>query len=208
MGKRKVEMKKIEDRQALQVTFSKRKKGLFKKAYELSILTGVNLVVVAFSPAGRPFYFGDEGLIHRYHQGETNMIPKTVEDENFCLDKIDLDQCSVVANREEQEANAAKAASEEQLTECHQTQQLLHDIETLMATDQEEISPESEVDGVALTQRVHELERSLIGTDQEGVSPASEFDGMSSSEPSASSEDFFDDLPPLDVPDYFLGFQT
>ncbi|XP_068649046.1 agamous-like MADS-box protein AGL13 [Aristolochia californica] len=147
MGKRKVEMKKMEDRQALQVTFSKRKKGLFKKAQELSLLTGVQLLVVAFSPAGRPFSFGDEGLIHRFLQGETNMIPKTVEDEHFCLDKIDLEQCNIVANREEQEANAAT----EQLTEWHQTLQCLNDIETLMANDQEGISPESEVDRVSLT---------------------------------------------------------
>ncbi|XP_068667667.1 MADS-box protein AGL24-like [Aristolochia californica] len=111
MGKRKPEMKKIENRQALQVTFSKRKKGLFKKADQLPILTGTSVLVVAFSPAGRPFVFGDEGLMQHYFEGETN-FPKAVEDEeHLSLDNINLEQCSgdelelLVANLEEEEAN-------------------------------------------------------------------------------------------------------
>ncbi|XP_058211396.1 agamous-like MADS-box protein AGL61 [Rhododendron vialii] len=41
------------------VTFSKRRKGLFKKAHELHCLTGTDIAVVAFSPAGHPFTHGE-----------------------------------------------------------------------------------------------------------------------------------------------------
>ena len=61
-GRQKIEMKKIEDADALQVTFSKRRSGLFKKASELSTLCGAELAIVVHSPAGRPFTFGQPGV--------------------------------------------------------------------------------------------------------------------------------------------------
>ncbi|KAK3036633.1 hypothetical protein RJ639_030202 [Escallonia herrerae] len=40
------------------VTFSKRRKGLFKKADELHSKTGANVAVLVFSAAGRPYPHG------------------------------------------------------------------------------------------------------------------------------------------------------
>lgn len=57
-GRKKLEMKKIPGESALQVTFSKRKTGIFNKASEISIMCGVDLLVVIFSPGGRPYIFG------------------------------------------------------------------------------------------------------------------------------------------------------
>ena len=61
-GHQRIEMKKIEKRSQLQVTFSKRRAGLFKKAGELSILCGVNVAVIAVSPAGKVFSFGSPSV--------------------------------------------------------------------------------------------------------------------------------------------------
>ncbi|KAK1300311.1 Agamous-like MADS-box protein AGL62 [Acorus calamus] len=61
-GRRKREMKKIEDRYALQVTFSKRKQGIFNKASELATLCGADVAVVLFSPAGNPYVFAQPSL--------------------------------------------------------------------------------------------------------------------------------------------------
>ncbi|XP_064996014.1 agamous-like MADS-box protein AGL62 [Musa acuminata AAA Group] len=58
MGRQKIEIKRIQNEEARQVCFSKRRSGLFKKASELSILCGAELGVVVFSPAGKVFSFG------------------------------------------------------------------------------------------------------------------------------------------------------
>uniref|UniRef100_A0A0E0JVX2 MADS-box domain-containing protein n=1 Tax=Oryza punctata TaxID=4537 RepID=A0A0E0JVX2_ORYPU len=57
-GRQKIEMKLIENKDARQVCFSKRREGVFKKASELSVLCGARVAVVFFSPAGRPHCFG------------------------------------------------------------------------------------------------------------------------------------------------------
>ncbi|KAL9267903.1 MADS-box transcription factor 29-like protein [Drosera capensis] len=57
MGRRKVEMKRIEDKSSRQVTFSKRRGGLMKKAKELSVLCDVQIAVVVFSSSGRLYEF-------------------------------------------------------------------------------------------------------------------------------------------------------
>ncbi|XP_074303293.1 agamous-like MADS-box protein AGL27 [Silene latifolia] len=53
MGRRKIEMKRIEDKSSRQVTFSKRRNGLIKKARELSLLCDVDVAVIVFSSRGR-----------------------------------------------------------------------------------------------------------------------------------------------------------
>ncbi|KAJ3674044.1 hypothetical protein LUZ60_006036 [Juncus effusus] len=58
MGRQKIEIKKIENEEARQVCFSKRRNGLFKKASELSTLCGAEIGIVIFSPAGKAFSFG------------------------------------------------------------------------------------------------------------------------------------------------------
>ncbi|XP_072981450.1 agamous-like MADS-box protein AGL61 [Typha angustifolia] len=57
-GRRKIEMKRIEDYGSRHVCFSKRRKGLFRKASEISTLCGVDVCVVVFTPSGKPSFFG------------------------------------------------------------------------------------------------------------------------------------------------------
>ncbi|KAE8734323.1 putative beta-D-xylosidase 5-like [Hibiscus syriacus] len=58
MGRRKIEMKMVMDSSSRQVTFSKRRTGLFKKANELATLCGAQVAIVVFSPGGKPYSFG------------------------------------------------------------------------------------------------------------------------------------------------------
>ncbi|KAL5772000.1 hypothetical protein ACOSQ2_011925 [Xanthoceras sorbifolium] len=58
MGRRKIEMKMVRDNNLRQVTFSKRRNGLFKKANELATLCAAQVAIVVFSPGGKPFSFG------------------------------------------------------------------------------------------------------------------------------------------------------
>jgi len=55
MVRKKIPIKKIVDVTARQVTFSKRKSGLLKKARELSLLCDAEIALIVFSPAGKLF---------------------------------------------------------------------------------------------------------------------------------------------------------
>ncbi|KAL4303398.1 hypothetical protein GQ457_10G022070 [Hibiscus cannabinus] len=77
LGRQKVEMVKMTKESNLQVTFSKRRGGLFKKASELSTLCGVELALVVFSPGNKVFSFGHPSvdiIIDRYSR---NSAPET-----------------------------------------------------------------------------------------------------------------------------------
>ncbi|PON72693.1 MADS-box transcription factor [Parasponia andersonii] len=62
MGRRKIEIKMVKDSNCRQVTFSKRRTGLFKKANELATLCGTEVGVVVFSPGGKPYSFGQPNV--------------------------------------------------------------------------------------------------------------------------------------------------
>ncbi|KAK0598161.1 hypothetical protein LWI29_032156 [Acer saccharum] len=53
MGRGKVVMERIENKINRQVTFSKRRNGLFKKAYELSLLCDAEVALIIFSNQGK-----------------------------------------------------------------------------------------------------------------------------------------------------------
>ncbi|XP_068636928.1 agamous-like MADS-box protein AGL29 [Aristolochia californica] len=84
MGKRKTEIKEIQEKDRREVTFSKRSKGLFKKAAELSVLTGAQVAMFAFSPGGKIFTFGPvDAVVDAYLGGSTGSISGT----NRCSDE-------------------------------------------------------------------------------------------------------------------------
>ncbi|KAJ6313028.1 hypothetical protein OIU77_014530 [Salix suchowensis] len=57
-GRQKIEIRQIQEKSSLQVTFSKRRGGLVKKASELSLLCGAQVAILAFSPGKKVFAFG------------------------------------------------------------------------------------------------------------------------------------------------------
>lgn len=78
-------MKRIENATSRQVTFSKRRNGLLKKAFELSVLCDAEVALVIFSPRGKLYEFASSSMqetIERYrrHARDTpTAAPKTVE---------------------------------------------------------------------------------------------------------------------------------
>jgi hypothetical protein len=61
-GRQKSEMVKMLNDSNLQVTFSKRRSGLFKKASELCTLCGAEIAIIVFSPGKKVFSFGHPGV--------------------------------------------------------------------------------------------------------------------------------------------------
>ncbi|KAJ0267278.1 MADS-box protein AGL72 [Hirschfeldia incana] len=75
MVRGKIQIKKIENTTSRQVTFSKRRKGLFKKAHELSVLCDAQVAAIIFSQKGRLYDFASSDIqktIKRYaeYKGE------------------------------------------------------------------------------------------------------------------------------------------
>ncbi|KAI3761005.1 hypothetical protein L1987_51410 [Smallanthus sonchifolius] len=71
MGRRKVAIKRIDDTTSRQVTFSKRRNGLLKKAKEISILCDAQLGVILFSSTGKLSEFSStsmQSVIQRYNR--------------------------------------------------------------------------------------------------------------------------------------------
>ncbi|URD89606.1 hypothetical protein MUK42_27048 [Musa troglodytarum] len=69
MGRGRVELKRIENKINRQVTFSKRRNGLLKKAYELSVLCDAEIALIIFSSRGKLFEFASSEItktIERY----------------------------------------------------------------------------------------------------------------------------------------------
>ncbi|MFQ6666874.1 hypothetical protein Gotur_033078, partial [Gossypium turneri] len=66
MAREKIKIKKIDNLTARQVTFSKRRRGLFKKAEELSVLCDAEVALIIFSATGKLFEFASSRYI--FHQ--------------------------------------------------------------------------------------------------------------------------------------------
>ncbi|KAM1010856.1 hypothetical protein ACFX13_047020 [Malus domestica] len=69
-SRRSVEIKKVEDKNKRHVTFSKRKRGLFNKTAELSVLTGAETGAIVVSNSGKVFCFvspSPDAIIERYY---------------------------------------------------------------------------------------------------------------------------------------------
>ncbi|XP_062147818.1 agamous-like MADS-box protein AGL104 [Alnus glutinosa] len=63
MGRVKLPIKRIENTTNRQVTFSKRRNGIVKKAYELSVLCDIDIALIMFSPSGRLTHFSGKSRI-------------------------------------------------------------------------------------------------------------------------------------------------
>nr|BAK09619.1 MADS-box transcription factor [Cyclamen persicum] len=73
MGRGRVELKRIDNKINRQVTFAKRRNGLLKKAYELSVLCDAEVALIIFSNRGKLYEFSS-----------TNNMLKTLERYQKC----------------------------------------------------------------------------------------------------------------------------
>ncbi|VAI70404.1 unnamed protein product [Triticum turgidum subsp. durum] len=74
MGRGKIAIERIDNTTNRQVTFSKRRGGLMKKARELAILCDADLALIVFSSTGRLYDFasssGMEAILERYQEAK------------------------------------------------------------------------------------------------------------------------------------------
>ncbi|KAG0475839.1 hypothetical protein HPP92_012680 [Vanilla planifolia] len=82
MGRGKIEIKRIENTTNRQVTFCKRRNGLLKKAYELSVLCDAEVALIIFSSRGRLYEYSNsstKSTIERYKKACANSANSFIE---------------------------------------------------------------------------------------------------------------------------------
>ncbi|KAF8008628.1 hypothetical protein BT93_K2326 [Corymbia citriodora subsp. variegata] len=89
MARGKIQMRRIENPTSRQVTFSKRRNGLLKKAYELSVLCEAEIGVIIFSQKGRLYEFSSNSeirkTIDRYRRSTNDADTYEANMEQFIL---------------------------------------------------------------------------------------------------------------------------
>ncbi|KAH9739675.1 Agamous-like MADS-box protein AGL8 [Citrus sinensis] len=72
MGRGRVQLKRIENKISRQVTFSKRRAGLLKKAHEISVLCDAEVALIVFSTKGKLYEYSTESsmetILERYER--------------------------------------------------------------------------------------------------------------------------------------------
>ncbi|XP_012455290.2 agamous-like MADS-box protein MADS1 isoform X2 [Gossypium raimondii] len=85
MGRGKIEIKRIENTTNRQVTFCKRRNGLLKKAYELSVLCDAEVALIVFSNRGRLYEYANNSVkatIERYKKASDSSNTGSVAEVN------------------------------------------------------------------------------------------------------------------------------
>ncbi|XP_024538443.1 MADS-box transcription factor 27 isoform X3 [Selaginella moellendorffii] len=92
VGRGKIEIKRIENATSRQVTFSKRRGGLLKKAHELSVLCDAQVALIIFSSTGKLFEYASTSMkeiLDRYGK-----YPESVQGGNIASQHHDSDYFS------------------------------------------------------------------------------------------------------------------
>ncbi|WZZ82062.1 hypothetical protein YC2023_102634 [Brassica napus] len=92
MGRGRIEIKKIENVNSRQVTFSKRRNGLMKKARELSILCDAEVALIIFSSTGKAYDFSSgcgASADHKQREGEQQLLLCSSQENGVVLPKED-----------------------------------------------------------------------------------------------------------------------
>ncbi|KAL6641377.1 hypothetical protein ACP70R_019558 [Stipagrostis hirtigluma subsp. patula] len=119
MVRGKTEMKRIENATSRQVTFSKRRNGLLKKAFELSVLCDAEVALIVFSPRGKLYEFASapslQKTIDRYRTyTRDNVNNKSVQQD---IQQVKADAISL-ANKLEALENSKRKYLGENLEGC------------------------------------------------------------------------------------------
>ncbi|NWR25644.1 MEF2B factor, partial [Emberiza fucata] len=104
MGRKKIQISRILDQRNRQVTFTKRKFGLMKKAYELSVLCDCEIALIIFNSTNRLFQYAStdmDKVLLKYteysepHESRTNSdILETLKRKGLGLEghELELDE--------------------------------------------------------------------------------------------------------------------
>ncbi|XP_019185053.1 PREDICTED: agamous-like MADS-box protein AGL29 [Ipomoea nil] len=121
-GRRRIPLERIENDVQRNVSFSKRRFGLFKKASEISTLCGVKILVVVFPPNQEKVYtFGSPSVpevLNKYVAERENLTIETNDTEEFLLSQEEANirnmnhRINLLEEQIQHEMNVSKALTE------------------------------------------------------------------------------------------------
>lgn len=87
MGRGRVQLRRIENKISRQVTFTKRRSGLLKKAHEISVLCDADVALIVFSTKGKLFEYSTDSSMEkileryeRYSYAERQLVAATTSE--------------------------------------------------------------------------------------------------------------------------------
>ncbi|XP_051121738.1 MADS-box protein SOC1-like [Andrographis paniculata] len=114
MVRGKTEMRLIENATSRQVTFSKRRNGLLKKAFELSVLCDAEVALIIFSPTGKLYEFASSSMQSTIERYEKHMTEIRAHDppEEHNMQKLKQETASLMKKIEHLEASKRRLLGE------------------------------------------------------------------------------------------------
>lgn len=106
-GRQVIPIEPIQDKARCQVTFSKRKNGLFRKASELILLCDAKAAIIIFSNAGKPYALGNPSV-----DEVLRLVDGDVDDGAHALPEAVPDRAEVEGKVRKLEENNALLAAE------------------------------------------------------------------------------------------------
>ena len=83
MGRKKIQIQRISDERNRQVTFTKRKFGLMKKAYELSVLCDCEIALIIFTSNNKLYQYASSDMdkvLLKYTEYNDTVVSQTNKD--------------------------------------------------------------------------------------------------------------------------------
>lgn len=93
MGRKKIQISRINDERNRQVTFTKRKFGLMKKAYELSVLCDCEIALIIFTSSNKLYQYASSDMdkvLLKYTEYNDTVVSQTNKDILDVLNKKDV----------------------------------------------------------------------------------------------------------------------
>ncbi|VVB08143.1 unnamed protein product [Arabis nemorensis] len=130
MGRKKFELKYIENSIARHISFSKRRAGIFQKADALAKLCNVEVAVLINSLAGQPNIFGYpcfEGVVKRLQNpnARKRSSSSSVKQARILKSQAKLDRLTEELKLQKQRENVLKKAQKERL-ENYDMKEIIH----------------------------------------------------------------------------------
>ncbi|XP_042984797.1 MADS-box protein JOINTLESS-like isoform X3 [Carya illinoinensis] len=133
MTRKKIQIKRIDNTTARQVTFSKRRRGLFKKALELSTLCDAEIGLIVFSSTGKLFDYASSSMqqvIERHDLHSGRNLDKTNQPQSVEL-QLENTTCTLLSKEIVEKTHELRKMKGEELQglnvdELQELEQLLH----------------------------------------------------------------------------------